>query len=216
MLAIADGAGSALHGAQGAAAAVDAARESVRRTAASPRRQRLATADVLRLAFRAARRRVFATATELDVEPRDVATTLACVVVRAGALAAAQVGDGIVVVDHDGEIRAITEPSHGEYANETVFVTSAGALADLAVDVLPADEVHAVALSTDGLQLVALDDRRAGTPFVPFFEDAFVWLTSGGADDAGVASFLAAVDDRTGDDKTLLLGRPADAHVPAA
>ena len=61
--------------------------------------------------------------------PRAYATTLTCAVATDGGLAVAQIGDGIVVArQEDGELFAAVQPQHGEYANETFFLTMTDAL----------------------------------------------------------------------------------------
>ena len=55
----------------------------------------------------------------------ELATTLVAVVADRAGVVAIQVGDGAAIVsDADGNAVTITAPDNGEYANETVFVTS--------------------------------------------------------------------------------------------
>ena len=42
-------------------------------------------------------------------------------------VAAAQVGDGAIVADAEGNVVGLTAPASGEYLNETVFLVSPGA-----------------------------------------------------------------------------------------
>src|SRR5262245_2681209 len=57
----------------------------------------------------------------------DFATTLLVCFVTNSVVAACQIGDGAIVglTDH-GDVQTLTQPNHGEYINETVFVTSDG------------------------------------------------------------------------------------------
>ncbi|HEV2149442.1 MAG TPA: protein phosphatase 2C domain-containing protein, partial [Longimicrobiaceae bacterium] len=123
---------------------------------------------------------------------------------------AAQVGDGAVVVrGRDGSLHAADAAAHaGEYLNETVFLTSPGALDALAPTEWEEAPSH-LALLTDGLQLLALRMPR-GTPHPPFFEPLFRFVAE--EPDPGRASerlraYLAGprVAARADDDLTLLL-----------
>jgi len=91
-----------------------------------------------------------------------------------------------------------------EYANEASFVTDRHWRNSLTLAVLESREISGIALSSDGLRLVACSDVRTGTPFEPFFEDLFKAAESGVSEEQ-LARFLESVDDRTGDDKSLLV-----------
>ncbi|WP_169809245.1 PP2C family serine/threonine-protein phosphatase [Actinomadura chibensis] len=208
VLAIADGAGSREHAAEGARTAVAAACAAAR-----------PGDDPLLAAFASARRAVLG----LAPDPDPFACTLAVVVVGATEVAAGQIGDGIVAVERGGAALGAAAPARGEYANETVFLTSGDALDALAVERFPASEVTGVALSTDGLRSVILDDPAAGTLYEPFFTDLWNYARRESAASDGLRDFLAEVPDGTGDDKTLVVavpgttgegGPPASPDVP--
>ncbi len=123
-------------------------------------------------------------------------------------IAAMQVGDGFIVVNsQNSEYQLLFQPDKGEYANETTFVTSAHALYQMRVRVIPGHHKF-ICTSTDGLERLAIN-MRGWTPspgfFQPFqeglktrninqeYESLLNWLDS------------EEVNARTDDDKTLLL-----------
>lgn len=137
---------------------------------------------------------------------RDLATTLLLTVVTSQWIAAAQIGDGAVVVQYaDGTMHALTEPDHGEYINETSFITEDDYLNHLQYKALQI-RVRSVALLTDGLQMLALD-VVTNTPYEPFFVPLFRFAAEADAPQAKLKDFLESerVCSRTDDDKTLVL-----------
>ena len=204
--AVADGAGSRPRSAEGSVAAVESVVEMVRaaRSSAVPSVETL---------FDGARARLEGLASEEGCDVDEFATTLAVVVVTDDRCEVGQVGDTIVVVrDVGGALRAIAPAEKFEYANETAFL-SAGSWRDhLRGERLPSSSISGVALSTDGLRFKILDDLTEGTPFVPFFEDVFVWFDSGVATPDAVARFIDGLDDQSGDDKTLVVAARRETH----
>ena len=124
-------------------------------------------------------------------------------------MAAAQIGDGAVVVsDESGGYRLFTTPQRGEYANITVFLVSRNALDSLEVKSEPTSPVR-IAMFTDGLQNLVLR-AATDTPHAPFFAPLFQWIESrpDGADYGPALEGLLTsprVAQRTDDDVTLLL-----------
>jgi uncharacterized protein YegL len=111
----------------------------------------------LRCAAGAARDAVRHEAARRDVEPCDLATTLLLVLATAERVVSLQIGDGAVVASGaDDAVVGVTTPERGEYINETSFLTSAGAVEAARVGEWRGPVAH-VALTTDGLQVVALD-----------------------------------------------------------
>ena len=138
---------------------------------------------------------------------RDFATTLLLTVVRADWVAAVQIGDGALVArDRAGALTVITHPNHGEYLNETLFLTGDDPLAGAQFAIRQVPDVCSVALLTDGLQALALT-LVDNTPHTPFFAPLFAHAAQAGGDATQLAAFLdsARVAERTDDDKTLLL-----------
>ncbi len=150
-------------------------------------------------------------AQRLDVDVRQLATTLLLVVHTRTVLAAAQIGDGAMVVsDGPGAYATFITPQRGEYANQTNFLTSTDAMSKLDVRVECVDGVgNRLAMFTDGLQnlvLRAADD----SPHVPFFAPVFDWMGSQhalGDTNRKLMAFLESpsVTNRADDDLTLLL-----------
>jgi serine/threonine protein phosphatase PrpC len=74
----------------------------------------------LKQSFAAAAKAVEAEAAELGTTPQELATTLIVALAGPGFVAAAQVGDGAVVVeDADSNLFALTTPASGEFVNES-------------------------------------------------------------------------------------------------
>ncbi len=224
VLAVADGAGSAVRAAEGAVCvvtvAVDAADQALDGLAPT-------TVDgwqaLLAQAVRAARAALVARVPPVATTPdtvalpdpalpaapvlRDFATTLLLAVVSDHWLAAVQIGDGALVIsDSAGALTVVTHPNHGEYLNETLFLTGDDPLAGAQFAIRQVADVRAVALLTDGLQALALT-LADNTPHAPFFAPFFAHAAQAGGDATQLAAFLnsARVAERTDDDKTLLL-----------
>lgn len=221
--AVADGAGSAPLAEVGARLAVrrvvaGLGRWARRRAGGGPPEVDEARAACLE-ALDAVRDHLAARATAREARLPDLACTLIAWVATPGWLAAMQVGDGFLVARACGgeEYRLIFRPDRGEYANETSFVTSAGAAEALQVAVL--DEPAAfVCGATDGLERVAIR-LSDWTPFAPFFRPLEEYLRetpSPGLEDGYLRDFLASerLNARTDDDKTLALALYEPRHDP--
>ncbi len=191
ILALADGAGSAAYGADGARCAVDAA-------VAGRSRQDPALPAAAAAARQAVRRR----AAELGARLRDLACTLIVVVCSGGRVSVAHVGDGAVVGRRGAGWILLSAPEATEYVNETRFLTEGSARVRIR---RPVGGLDGVIAFTDGCQRAAL---RGGVPF-PGFLDPLARYASGAPDprdgDAQLyrlldAQKLRAVSD---DDKTL-------------
>jgi len=208
LLFAADGAGSAARADEGSRLAVDAALEAARTELASGEPQDSeGWRPVLERIVRAARERLEAEAPE---GLRELSTTLLGVLWSPVHLAALQIGDGWIVTESAGGLRALIPPIKGEYFNETVFVTSSGFAERARYQVLDGDEVSGVAILTDGLEMVSMD-LAEGTPHEPFFERLFELARDPGEavedQERELRDFLRSdrVAERTDDDKTLIL-----------
>ena len=214
-MAVADGAGSAKLGEVGSEIAVRAALDCLAGAlkAPAPMADDAGAKAVLRSALEAALKCVVAEATARQAKPGDLATTLLVCAAFPDRLVGAQVGDGAVVfATGDGALRTLTRPAGGEYLNETVFLTSEGALGRAQFEVW-AGRACQLALFSDGLQMLALKMPDA-TPHAPFFKPLFAWLdrvTEPAAAKGDLEALLRSprVTDRTDDDLTLLLARRA-------
>lgn len=119
-----------------------------------------------------------------------------------------QVGDGAWVVEEESNLKCMTWPSGGEYANQTTFITSP-TWEDAFQYRRLEGHILAVAGFSDGLQGLALQ-FASRTAHGPFFDPMFKALRA--ADDetdlkAPLIQFLAShpVVERTDDDKSLVL-----------
>jgi serine/threonine protein phosphatase PrpC len=211
VLALADGAGSAAAAQYGARVAVESAVASV---AAGARRLGAEGLDAGTLveALADARAGVFVAVDAFGGAPADYASTLLLVVALAERTLCAHVGDGGIVVD-DGELRALSFPQQGEYANATRLLIDDDALD--AARLIEWGTAHRIALFSDGLQALALD-YATHSAFAPFFDPLFAHVETNGAAAADLCEQLegwlgsAAVNERTDDDKTLILS----VHAP--
>lgn len=208
--AVADGAGSALHAAAGAGAAVDQGVNSLLQALVTTPLDRFDRAFFLGI-LNSVRERLSLEAFRIGASVDHLSCTLLLAVSGPGRTVAAQVGDGAVVcgpADKPGEIVALTRPDFGEYLNETVFVNSGNAPERLQFQEVEGP-VDRLALVTDGLQAVCWDYARKA-PFAPFFLHLFETLASLGPTEETLRcldSFLRSerICGLTDDDKTLVL-----------
>lgn len=217
MVAVADGAGSARRSERGSQRAVEVALKAADWAARAllankPDIEPADWYDLMCWVFGQARRAVVLRARTEHTALRDYATTLTVAVAAGGWLAAAQIGDGAVVVqDAGGKMSAVTRLQKGEYANETRFLTERNVLKrlDCWADRCP---VKALAVMSDGLVRLALR-LPSGEPHPPFFHPLFQFVSTLESADPtsqpgqSLEAFLASerVCARTDDDKSLVL-----------
>jgi len=221
---VADGAGSARFSEYGARIACDTVREAVQPLIQGDLDLALidrAFAEDVLLRLQTRIRRV---ARRSDAEPRDFACTLLAAFVGTERSAFLQIGDGAIVVsrraaeaDDPRRYEWVFWPNNGEFANETVFATSRGARREL--EFATCDEpVDEIALFSDGLQGLVLDQRRQRA-HTGFFEPMFASVRK---QEPGFSPRLSrslekwlgsrTVVSRTDDDKSLIL---ASRRLPA-
>ncbi len=206
---VADGAGSAQEGGAGAQLACHTARASIKASVTRLRPEPLGEIDV-KSWVENVRRVIASTAEESGLAPRDYACTLiGAVVAQHGALFF-QIGDGSIVASSGNIQGVVFWPDAGPYANMTYFVTDEDALAHLHI-CISNSRLDELALFSDGLQRLALSFETQ-TPHIPFFEPMLNVLRKCTPDkcpalDRQLAIFLnsAAINERTDDDKTLVL-----------
>ena len=146
--------------------------------------------------FQAALPAVEDAADGLGVAPDLLATTLSVAVIAAERVAVGQVGDGIAVHGAGETVEAVAVADRREHVNETVFLTTPGALSDhLRTFSTGADAVDALALTTDGLRYQVLDDVAATRPFAPFFQAAWAYARRADATPDAVTAFLDEISD---------------------
>lgn len=150
-------------------------------------------------------------------ERRDFACTLLGLIVGQSCAACLQVGDGVIVLA-DSEEHAyghVFWPDRGEYANTTHFVTEQDVVEHLQFESVNR-RILEVALLTDGLQAVALNYQQQ-IAHEPFFKGLFAPLRTAEEGPSSelsesLAAFLTSprVNEKTDDDKTLVLASRID------
>jgi Protein phosphatase 2C len=214
---VADGAGSAACGAEGAKKTCGVLLDLIHQHLCSGKGVEEITRDTATSWLAAIQNILDQEAKTACRERRDFACTMLGLVVGDSCAACLQVGDGVMVVA-DSEENAyghVFWPDRGEYANTTHFVTEDDALEHLQFASIRRQIVEA-ALLTDGLQTVALNYQQQ-TAHEPFFRGLFAPLRTNGANSpadlsASLAAFLssARVNEKTDDDKTLVLASRVD------
>lgn len=154
---------------------------------------------------------VAALATAEEAQPRDYACTLLAAAVGPDCAAFFQIGDGVIVIGEDAETyRWIFWPDHGEYENVTFFATGPDAAEHLQYELIE-NQVDELALLSDGLQRLALH-YQTKTAHAGFFKPMMATLQAAPEIvleglSFQLEAFLSspAVNERTDDDKTLVL-----------
>lgn len=208
---VSDGAGSARNSALGATvtttSAASAAAWRLLDLAASPTAADLES--VLRESAYCARRSLQALPRQTGEPLRSYANTMLLAIQTDTFLGAAQVGDGgIVISNEQGGFDCLTSPQHGEYANQTTFITSREWLEQMEVKVIEAQPRYLVMFS-DGLENLVIE-QATQQPFFGFFNNVFQWLegqSEPGRVEWELASLLRSprVTSKSDDDITLLL-----------
>lgn len=207
---VADGAGSARFGGEGAQKAVEAARTFIHQELKQDPSGKLSS-DLAYRILGSVRATLKEAAEHAETSIREFATTLLGLVVTDDTAMAFQVGDGGIVVEPSsvGPLALVFQPMAGEFVNTTYFVTDTDAEDRCQVLLMPT--VIRAALFSDGLQRLAL--RMAeGEVHVPFFKPLFDVMEGVTPDqrdalDDALRTFLDSkeVNARTDDDKTLIL-----------
>lgn len=210
--AVSDGAGSAPRSAEGAATAVDAFRDSVFAYLQHRDLARAGDAEI-RDWLMAARAAVLNRASAEGEPARAYACTLLGAVIGSSHTLFVQIGDGVIgfKISRDGHWHTPIGPQRGEYRNETFFITDDDALVKAAHFRIQ-KSVALLVLSTDGLEDLYMD-RATSALYAPFFDALFSTIRCAGpqASEDELAQALEryldsdAVNELTGDDKTLIL-----------
>ncbi len=207
--ACADGAGSAEYSHFGSRAAVDCFMEiAVGDT--------IPTSDQIFAWVEAARDRLLEEAVKKDTTPRQLACTFLAVLAGSDWSAFVQIGDGAIVFDGPDGYELAFWPDIGEYANATRFLSDDDYRDHLKVNIINRN-LSEIAVMTDGLQMLALDFAGARV-HDRFFSPLFNTVRNGLNEEALKTSLLGFMDskrvnERTDDDKTLLLATQMTADV---
>jgi hypothetical protein len=145
-----------------------------------------------------------------NCDVKDLASTLLVFIAHTNWLVAMQVGDGLLVVRErdESDYRLIIKPRRGEFANETIFVTSDGAIDSIQTAIVNKPCAF-ICAATDGVENVAVR-LSDWSPFAPFFlplEEYLRETDKPEEDDRYLMDFLNSdrLNARTDDDKTLLI-----------
>ena len=213
--ACADGAGSAQKSEVGAQQAVDAALRSMERHGFSMLKSEEEARKTFSAVLAEVKENLFAAAEIHDVAVKQLNCTLLCFVATPRRLVAAQIGDGFLVYRRSdkeataaAEYELLFEPDRGEFANQTVFVTSKRAQKALQVGLVEGD-LDFLAAGSDGLLPVAVR-YKDWSPHGPFFAPFYTFLKDDPPKaemESEIDSFLASdrLNKKTDDDKTLML-----------
>ena len=206
--AVADGAGSALRSEIGARLCCEAATEMAAELVQSGRAIRSLSREEAISWLQLLRCQLEEQADRDGYSLRDYAATLLLSIVGTDGAAFLQVGDGAIVRDCGGGMEAVFWPHHGEFINETVFVTSDWSPSDIQFTYTDGP-TSALAMFSDGLEPVALDVRQQRA-FAPFFEPFLRGLercSDASLLRAPLVEFLESerLSQKSDDDKTLVV-----------
>ncbi|MEH3085469.1 MAG: PP2C family serine/threonine-protein phosphatase [Xylophilus ampelinus] len=205
---VADGAGSASHGRDGALTAVQSAATFVLQHL-DQHGLDLQT-SLAEHCLDAVRRAIRNQAAAKCLAARDFACTFLGVVGTSRETLAFQIGDGGIVLDVGEGLELFAAPMTGEYANMTHFVTQ-DEWHDVFTAKVYSKQARRVAAFSDGLQRLALNMAES-RPHPPFFAPFFNVLerATPPQEDALANQLVAFLDsrpvnERTDDDKSLAL-----------
>ncbi|WFN35578.1 protein phosphatase 2C domain-containing protein [Methanogenium sp. S4BF] len=215
-VAVADGLGSAVHGREGALAAVSAAVSALTSFFRPWPDGAGCDADIeknsrmLNAACKAAHDAVMTRAAACGANPRSFACTLIILLWYGNVVATARIGDGAVVCLQGDEIVLLSAPHERRYVNEVVPLTDEG-YEDACVLSSDLPAVTACSVFTDGCERLVLEKKPDGYhPYVPFFRPFFsavAPLAGTPEGDRAIAGLLSS--DRfitfSEDDKTLVV-----------
>lgn len=204
VVAVADGAGSAAMSEIGARMTCDRFVERI----VGFSQEFVASKSFMIDLFSNVRDEIIAEAERLVTKPRELACTAMLAVIGPDSAAFAQLGDGAIIVGMGEDARTIFWPEPSEYANATDFLTDDGFRDRIHFESLTGT-VREIAALTDGLQRLALDfstQKPHQAFFRPFFERLRTTVETETLIEP-LRSFLDSprVNDRTDDDKTLVL-----------
>jgi len=219
--AVADGAGSATCGGEGAVRACSVFAGLVNDHLSSGNTVEQISLETAKFWTTVIQNALGKEAESMSRERRDFACTLLGIVVGNSCTACFQIGDGVMVVADSEEhsYGHVFWPDRGEYANTTHFVTQEEALEYLQFECVRREIVE-VALLTDGLQSIALNYQQQAA-HLPFFKGLFAplrTLEEGRSDEMSrsLVEFLSSprVNEKTDDDKTLVLACRMNKSLP--
>ena len=200
---VSDGAGSARHSEHGAAGAVETATQVLRETASWTDLD-----DVRERLLAACREKIDERADKLGCSAAELGATLAFVAVTKDACIAGNLGDGVVVGFFEDKAEVLIKPVRGEFANETVFLTSNQASRHFRIVKKHFGAYDGFAIMTDGAA-ESLYLRRNGSiaPALVRILSLFREYASDDVRDAIQSSAMPLLTSRTRDDCSLAVLR---------
>lgn len=206
---VADGAGSAEYGGEGAALVCRIIGQLCSRYLSSD--AQLPSDDDIWTWVDEARDRIHIAASKREVQRRQFASTLVMVMASSSEILTAHVGDGAIVARSAAKDWCLlSAPQNGEYASTTFFVTDDPAPA-LRIT-RQSNAFDALAIFSDGIENLVLESAtHAPSPafFIPMVRPLDESSESGDLRSLsrGLSAFLDSerVNDRTDDDKTLVM-----------
>lgn len=153
MIVVADGAGSARRGGDGARLAIETAMqywEEFFQQDREPSVESLASVVVQ------CRQRIKAAADGEGLDLREFATTLLAVAVCHASLYALQIGDGAIVAEYEDGLTVLTVQQPREYVNEITFLTSTDFQDFLHLHVGNSEGLRGLAIFSDGVEDVSI------------------------------------------------------------
>ena len=196
---VSDGAGSAKHSEHGAAAAVEATTKVLKSSApwTDP-------VDIRERILVVCQEEIARRAHDLGCPPGELAATLAFVAATRNIFFSGNLGDGIVVAAREDSAKVLLGPTRGEFANETVFLTSRRTSEQLHIIKGRLGDYDGFAAMSDGAA-ESLYQRREGI-LAPALSRIFSWSGEESSDrieDAIRQSVMPLLHSRTGDDCSL-------------
>lgn len=203
---LADGAGSASHAKEGADITVKTALAELKKLDLDHLSEDTMTA--LQSVPERVQQALQYQATKAKEPLESYASTLIAVVFTPTCLVGVQVGDGFLVSGVQDDYDLIFSGKKGEYVNETNFVTDPQIDAQYFIQREP---LNFVALATDGLEHVAIDNRL-NEAHIGFFKPFDTFLTDqpdGATIDTELQNFLSSkrLQQRSNDDRTLIIAK---------
>lgn len=210
LMAVADGAGSVLHAADGSAFSTGSILSALNQELQGTKPlNEMDWSTLVRNSFSKTLEELCTYAADRQVALREFATTLLVVILTDEWTVVGLVGDCAAVgLNENQEFTSLVKPQRREYVNTTNFLTQNDMLESLDV-IVQHDQLQCIAMLSDGLLELALNVSE-NRPYSPFFTPLFSFLSQ--TEDEAIADqqlycFLNSdrVNARTADDKTLLL-----------
>lgn len=145
VIVVSDGAGSVKHSKHGAACVVEATVRTLRSSAPWTNLE-----EIQKRILIACRTEISNRARMLACHENDLAATLVFAAVNRGRFVAGNLGDGVVAAFRGQSSEILLRPERGEFANETVFLTSEDANKHFRILIGPLEERDGFAIMSDG------------------------------------------------------------------